>query len=733
VNADRFGGVAKRRARPDSDQNASRGEFDRLAFWSDPVAHAGLLRRPAAEPRRLCVSVPLWFRVLCVLCPLCVVGCNRGEQPPAAARTPRHVLIVTIDTLRADRLGCYGSRDVATPNFDRIAREGALALEATVHAPITRPSHVSIFTGLYPAQHGIRDNISRALAPDVPTMAEAFKAAGFDTAGFVSSIVLSAQSGLGRGFDTFSDRFDLGADAQDEARFLDILEKRGDVAVADASTWLERHARERTFAWVHLYDPHAPYEPPEPYASRYANRPYDGEVAWTDELIGRLDDTLARLGMRDDTLLVLTSDHGEALGEHGEAVHGFFLYEATLRVPLIARGPGVAPGTRISIVVQTVDLFPTILDLAAIARPRSTQPAAGRSLASLLRGEAAKLDEAPAFAESLTPRIHYGWSDLHSLREGRWKFILAPRSELYDLARDPFELHNVVDAEPARARAFRAAIDRRLASEASTARQAQAGDVPIDLIEKLGALGYVSGGASGSGSSGADPKDKIADYRELNALLHEGLLDLRDRRYESAATRFRTLAARGIDSFESHYYYGEALVALGKWREAAAQFERAIPRLPGFAATYLTLAECRIALRDRAAAIDALGRGVRAVPGDARLYRRLGELQRDGGDLQQAATLFRDAIARDPSEASQWNSLGMIVGAAGDLTEAERDFREAIQRDPREPRYTYNLGLTLQRANRPTEAAPYFRKTLELDPGFEAARERLGEQARRPR
>ena len=239
---------------------------------------------------------------------VCSLSACAARDPGSAPPRPEHVVVVTIDTLRADRLGCYGGVEVATPNMDRLAREGAMAIEATVPAPITRPSHVSIFTGLDPAQHGIRDNISRALAGDVPTLAEAFKAAGFETAGFVSSIVLSAQSGLGRGFDEFSDRFDPGADAGDEARFLDILEKRGDVAVGDAIAWLERHAQARTFVWVHLYDPHAPYEPPEPYASRYADHPYDGEVAWTDELVGRLDEALARLGIRDRTLVALTSE-----------------------------------------------------------------------------------------------------------------------------------------------------------------------------------------------------------------------------------------------------------------------------------------------------------------------------------------------------------------------------------------------------------------------------------------
>jgi arylsulfatase A-like enzyme/Tfp pilus assembly protein PilF len=662
-----------------------------------------------------------WLVAVC-----CLGGCVAHEPAPTA---PQHVLIVTIDTLRADHLGCYGNDHVATPNMDRLAREGAMAPEATVPAPLTRPSHVSIFTGLYPSQHGIRDNISRALAPDVPTLAEAFKAAGFDTAGFVSSIVLSAQSGLSRGFDEFSDRFDLGPDAGDEARFLDILEKRGDVAVRDAIDWLERHVQARTFVWVHLYDPHAPYEPPEPYASRYAAEPYDGEVAWSDELIGRLDAALTRLGIRASTLTVLTSDHGEALGEHGESVHGFFLYQATLKVPLLLRGPGIRPGTRLPVVARSVDLFPTLLDLSGVAAPKTAHILAGRSLAPAVRSTPSTLDEAPAFAESLTPRIHYGWSDLRSIRDGRWKFILAPRPELYDLAGDPGERHNIADDQPARARALRAALEHHMAAEepAAAARAARAGDVPIELVQRLGALGYVSGGAPDHQSSGADPKDKIDDYRVLNALLHEGLLALRDHDYPGAADRFGALSARGIDSFESHYYYGQALVGLGKWRAAAEELEHAIPRLPGFAATYLTLAECRTALGDVKAAIAALRRGATAVPADARLHRRLGDLYRRAEDLSDAEEEFRTAIARDPAEASQWNSLGMIVGARGDLGEADRDFREAVERDPREPRYAYNLGLTLQREQRSAEAVHYLRRTLELDPGFAAARDRLRE------
>ena len=326
---------------------------------------------------------------------------------------------------------------------------------------------------------------------------------------------------------------------------------------------------------------------------------------------------------------------------------------------------------------------------------------------------------------SLTPRIHYGWSDLRSVRDGRWKFIRAPRPELYDLTRDPGEEHNLVRDEPARARALAAALDRHLLGEESMSSRPPAGDLPADLVEKLGALGYVSGGSVDRAAPGADPKDKVEDYKALNAILHDGLTRLRDRDFAEAAARFRALSSRGIDSFEAHYYYGQALVGLRQWRAAAGEFDRAIPRLPGFAASYLMLAECNVAARDRAAAIEALRRGIAAIRADPRLHRRLGDLYRDAGDYQQALVAFREAIARDAGEPSQWNSVGMILGAGGELSEAEHAFREAVQRDPREARYTFNLALTLEREHRADEAATWFRKTLELDPKFSEARARL--------
>ena len=716
------------------------------------------MRPPGSAPNARPAARLVSMRAAIVCAAIVVAACSSSSTPPASsgARTARHVVIVTIDTLRADRVGAYGNATVATPNIDRIAQQGAMALHAAVHVPLTRPSHVSLFTGLYPSEHGIRDNVSPPLGKSVPVLAEILKQQGFRTAAFVSSIVLSKQSGLARGFDVYSDKFDVG---EDDARFLNTIQKRGDQTAAEAIAWLREGGSERRFAWVHLYDPHDPYEPPEPYASRYAGRPYDGEVAWSDDLMGRLDMALGEAGLRDDTLLIVTSDHGEGLDEHGEAVHGFFVYETTLRVPLVARGPGVTPGTKVNAVARTIDLFPTVMELLGLgsAMPSSS----GRSLAAAMRG--ATLDDEPSFAESLVPLVHYGWSDLRALRIGRWKYILAPRPELYDLETDPGERHNLNQDQSSRARALRSGLEQRLKQEQAALRNtgSSAPAVPPDLLEKLGALGYVSGGTSTSVPSGADPKDKIEEYQTVNTLMREGLINLREQRFAASLDRFNSLFKRGIDSFEAHYYAARALGGLGRWREAATHYEGALRQLPSYSAAYLGLADAHMADGKPALALDAIARGRKALPDDPRLIDRegdiarrqgdvarasrawqqvaqmapqdalvrvkLGELYRDAGQTAEAVRLLREAVTLEPGVASYWNSLGMVLGGNGDMSGAEQAFREAITRDGRNAQYAYNLGLALARQNKRADAAAAFQRALELDPGFAPARQRLAE------
>jgi choline-sulfatase len=686
-----------------------------------------------------------------------LVACHPS---PAAPRAARHVVIVTIDTLRADRLGCYGARDVATPRLDRIAASGALGVEASAHVPLTRPSHVSLFTGRLPTEHGIRDNVSPAVVPRVPLLAELFRANGFATGAFVSSVVLDSQSGLDRGFDVYADRFE---GRRGDAQFLNTVQKKGEDTIAEAVDWLRARAGRRVLLWLHLYEPHDPYEPPEPYASRYAGRPYDGEVAWTDELVGRFEDALGSLGLGDDTALVVTSDHGEGLGEHDESLHGFFVYQTTLRVPFLVRGPGIPPGRRLERTVRLVDVFPTVLDLAGLAAPRALA-LSGRSLAAALRG-AREPDEPTTYAETLVPRLQFGWSDLRVIREGRFKYIQAPRPELYDLREDPGERHDLAREQAARAEAMRAALGRELLRE----RQVRTEGAPApsdETLEKLGALGYV--GASGpveTAAPGADPKDKVGEFRVVNSLIREALLAYHAKDPATCVRKLRQVLARGAASFEVHYYLARALVAQGRPADAGRHFDEAARRVPAHADAWEQAAECRVRAGDTAGALQRLRRGQAASPGDAGLRRRearllrelgrrdearrayeaalplapreaslraeLGDLLRELGEPAEAIRRQREATELEPGVASYWNSLGMTLGGERRMAEAEAAFREAWRLDDRNHRHAYNLGLILLRQGRAAEARPYFEKALALEPRFAPARERLAEVGRR--
>jgi choline-sulfatase len=626
-------------------------------------------------------------------------ACARPDPAPQRSTVPSSVLIVTIDTLRADRLGVYGATNVETPNLDRLAREGAWAPQADAHVPLTRPSHVSLFTGRYPAEHGIRDNVAPPLRADVPLLSERFQRAGFATAAFIASVVLDRQSGLARGFDQYFDQLRPGADRAP-----------GDEVVAQAIDWIK--GKPKSFAWVHLYDPHAPYRPPGRYATEYAGRPYDGTVAWTDELVGRLVDALRQTGRLDDTLLVVTSDHGEALGEHGEDVHGYFVYEATLRVPLIIRGPGVKAGTRLEGVARTIDLFSTIVELARLGGdPPVTS---GRSLAPALAGQ--RVSEEASFGESLMPLLQYGWSDLRAVRDGRWKYILAPKPELYDLDRDPGELRNLVDAEPARARALRGSLETRLKVEQTAAHaESAAAGVPPEMLERLGALGYIGAGGSPGHTSGAvDPKDKVADYKALRELMQQGLIAIRSGRPSDALAPLQAAARRGVDSYEIHYYLGRAYLALERWRDAAAEYEKAAVRLPGDVEAWRGLGQSRVALRDGAGAVRAFEKLVSLAPGDAVAKMQLGEAYRDVGRNQDAVRVIREALAIDPKPAQYWNSLGTVLGAGGQMLDAERAFGEAAIREPANGLYPYNRAIALQQLGRRDEALLQVKRAADL-------------------
>ena len=677
-------------------------------------------------------------------------SCSRSRAPSVA----RHFVLVTIDTLRADRVGVYSGVDL-TPRLDRIAREGAYAANAMSHVPLTRPSHATILSGRLPWELGLRDNLAPAELPSSPLLAEMLKGAGFHTGAFVSSIVLERRGGFGRGFDRYDDDFPK----TQSAGLLSTLQKPGAETMRAAVAWLEsQRATDRIFLWVHLYEPHDPYEPPEPYASRYPDRPYDGEVAYADALVGQLDEALERLGLKSQTLVAVASDHGEGLGEHEETLHGFFVYQTTLAVPLILRGPGIVSGGRITANVGLVDLLPTTLDLLGVAPPRGFQPS-GNSLAAALRGGTAPTPDSPQYAESLVPLLHFGWSDLRVLRRGSWKYILAPKPELYDLASDPREQRNVAGEQQARAAALRGTLAKLLDQERRIATTATAPTLPAGLLERLGALGYVGGDPATTTTPGADPKDKILEFRHANEGMRDGILALNRHDYATAARTFEELTGRGIESFEIHLYLARSLVGMKRADRAAAHFEQAARRAPLLEEAWTGWAEARLAtdgpqaalaivregrqhnprspqlavldgdmclrLRKPDEAVAAFEAALPLLPKDASIRQRLGEIQRDLGHVDAALVSLREAVAVDPTNASAWNALGMTLGGSGHFDEAEDAFRKAIARDGTDHRYFFNLGLALVRQGRGREARPYFEKTLQLAPGFGAAREEL--------
>lgn len=446
--------------------------------WPVPRLGGIALRRPL-----LLALLPILGAAACAW-----LWWSRAERVPI----PTGIVLVTLDTTRADRLPAYGYMSASMPHLDRLAREGIVFDRAITVAPLTLPAHASLFTGLYPPRHGVRDNASQALPAQHTTLAELFQAQGFRTAAFVGSVVLDPDRGLAQGFERYA-----GVRAQDARDHPAISQRRGDQVVDDALQWLDA-VRGRFFLWTHLYDPHRPYDPPEPFRS--VSDPYVGEIAFADSQIGRLLDALERRGLLEETLVVVVGDHGESLGEHGERDHGQSVYESVLRVPLIIRAPGFRAG-RIASVVRLVDLMPTVLDLSDITGPHVD----GVSLAGLMRGKGPDLD-LEAYAESLYRR-RFGSSPLHTLRGARFKVIEASRSELYDLARDPFETTNLYDQQRPLADAMIRRL-HRIASLRDVSTQPPA-EAPPALKARLAALGYVGTGTPSMGgrSSPPGPKD----------------------------------------------------------------------------------------------------------------------------------------------------------------------------------------------------------------------------------
>ncbi len=419
-----------------------------------------------------------------------------------ATKPAPNVVLITIDTLRPDHVGCYGYKQIKTPNIDALAADGTRFDRAFAVVPVTLPSHTSILTGTYPMFSGMHDFSGNKLSPLQPTLASVLKQAGYQTGAVIAAAVLDSRFGLNQGFDFYYDHFDFNR--LDEAN-LDEMERPGNLVADVALNWLEKDERAKNpqrkfFLWMHLYDPHAPYHPPEPYAREYAAQPYDGEIAFADEQVGRLVRFLKEKGIYQNTIIVLCGDHGEGLGEHGEKTHGFFIYNATMHVPLIIRLPDELPGQSpektvartLADPVSLVDLMPTVLAALGLQVPSQVQ---GRNLLPEIRSNPTAPDaqanrDRTLYGETFLPRIHFDWSELRGSENAKYHFIDAPRPELYDLAKDPGELHNLFTEKNAVAEEMRAKLAALIRDYSAGKELAEKTGLDPALMERLKSLGY---------------------------------------------------------------------------------------------------------------------------------------------------------------------------------------------------------------------------------------------------
>jgi arylsulfatase A-like enzyme/Flp pilus assembly protein TadD len=605
-------------------------------------------------------------------------------RPAARIGKVRNVLLISIDTCRADHLGCYGAKRPPTPHIDALAREGVLFEDALSPVPLTTPAHSSMMTGTYPPTHGVRLNNGEALAASNVTLAEVLKDAGYRTGAFVGGFPLDPGFGLSQGFETYDARFTKKSETS-----TTVAERTAPEVAAPAVAWLEQHAREPFFLFVHFFDAHLPYQPPPELASAFADDPYSGELAYVDASIGRLLDRLRELKADGDTLVVITADHGESLNEHGESSHGYFIYQSTQRVPLVMRAPGGPKGRRRPERVSLIDLMPTILDLTGVKTPPRVE---GSSLRAALEGGRPPERERALYVESLVA-TQFRCAPLNALVEGRWKYIRAPKPELYDLTKDGGERNNIVSVEPAIAQRLRERLDATLEGlEAGASAGAAAAPDP-DAVQRLQSLGYVGGGATPARSALSadreDPKDFIATYERLehaNGLFHSNRSAEAERELLSIVLSHPNLVAA---------------------EDQLAQIARRDGRPGDEVKHYARIVAIHEASNDRPLLPAA--------------YFNLAFALREAGRDGEAIASYERALAIDPDYVEAHNSLGVTLAGRGRLDEAIVQFEHVLKAKPDHAQAHNNLGSALERQGKTAAAIEQYTRAIAIKPDYPAA------------
>ena len=650
------------------------------------------------------MDFPLIFKSA-LLAGLFAIGYAALAVPTASP----NVVFITIDTLRPDHLGCYGDKQIRTPNIDTLAADGTRFERAYTAVPVTLPSHTVIFTGTYPTLSGVHDFAANKLSPTQATLASVLKDNGYTTGAVIGSAVLDSRFGLNHGFDFYYDHFDFNRLQESN---LDEMERPGNIVADVTLDWLSKNYQKKFFLWMHLYDPHYPYRPPAPYSEEYRDRPYDGEIAFADAQVGRLIEFLKNKGLYRNTLIVLSGDHGESLGEHGEKTHGFFIYNATLHVPLIIHLPGDMHARTVQNLVNLADIMPTVLAALNIQLPAHVQ---GQSLLPIISPK--KEDNARSlYAETFLPRLHFNWSELRGVETENYHFINAPKPELYDLRKDPGETHNLFAEKKAVTEEMRVRLAKLI--QQYTAGQELAEKTGLDpvLMERLKSLGYA--GFSGGSNSGAnihalpDPKDRIQTYE----LFSDAMADSQHGQYAESIEKLNAALKTDPDSVPGHYLQGLNYYRTREFPKSVAELERVLQLSPNYAlaAFQLGLAYGRngdfdksISMLQRALELDPTNFDAAYNAGVAYLQKKM---------VPEAAAAFRKSLEIAPDYALAHRSLGEVLLYQGETENALIELHRAAELAPDDQRTHLALAQALKAKGLDEQAQEEIHKAQQLQP-----------------
>lgn len=626
---------------------------------------------------------------------------RRNESTAPVHLQPLNVVVVTIDTLRPDHLHCYGYQKIETPTLDRLASSGVLFEDAVAQAPLTPPSHASIFTGQYPTVHHVRNTGGFILQSSARPLARILQEQGWDTAAFVSAAVLKKIFGFNNGFAVYDDQLPRPGNAEE---FREDPERRAGDTVDRALQWLNTQSGKPYFLWVHLYDPHMPYNPPDAFKQEYKDRPYDGEIAYADQQLGRLFDAVQKKSPPGKTIVAVLSDHGESLSDHGEFTHGVFLYDSTLRIAFMMSGPGIPSGLRVKQQVRSVDFLPTILAMLGGGAPAKVQ---GLSLVPVFSGKPVATDI--SYEETLYPKMALGWAELRAIRTNKWKYIRAPKPELYDLIHDPGETTNVIDQHPEQVQKFEAQLNKIVGNGGS--EKVEANMVDQRVMDQLKSLGYLSGFSPRQydlNGQGIDPKDRVGVLKLL--YLAE---DSRSHLPESRRIALLQEALQQDSTNPSLYYQlGGELEKTGQYETALHLYETALSKGIDNGRLHSRIADLALRRGDKDRAIAEYEKAARFNASDLESQTNLATAYLEKGRVADAERVFQFVLANDPDYAAAQNGMGLIAIQKHDASAAREHFEKAVRMDPELMEAQMNLGLIYEMSGDRARARACFEKFL---------------------